>query len=595
MACIPHPRQPAFMTLGRIAFLVMMLSSLVLSAAAQAVQLDIQCPDESLRKVLETALELPADLAAGGSVNRYRLQAYRRSLPERVTNLLQPYGYFHAVTRAQLEKTDDDRRVLRVSVDPGEPLRVTSLRLSVSGPATQDEGIAELTRDFPLKIGDVLRQDYYDQGKAVLRQKLYERGYLDAVYRRHQIRVDRENRLADIVLILDSGRLYRFGETDFQGRAAYPRSYLQRFLRYAPGEVFSHELLAQSRLRLLNSDQFERVEIRPLLEETDAARVPIRVVLDPQPAHRLRPGIGYGTDTGARGTLESRHLNLFRQAHELKSTLLIAEREQNLTLTYSMPDLRRLDSQTLLRLGYDRENTETYDSREWFSEVEYQRQFSARLTGSGFLRLTRETTRIGDTSRSFGMVVPGVRLIWQDFPDSPRPPKGRRMELQLQGTDPALLADVSVLQFSGAVSQLTPLPGGVSLFARVRGGISWLGDPLSELPASMRFFAGGDHSVRGYAYQSLGPKDDAGEVIGGRHLLTSNLELEKSLSRNWGLAIFYDIGNAFNTFQDYDLYQGAGVGVRRYTRIGTIRFDLARRFGPGDGGYRGHLSIGFGW
>jgi translocation and assembly module TamA len=111
----------------------------------------------------------------------------------------------------------------------------------------------------------------------------------------------------------------------------------------------------------------------------------------------------------------------------------------------------------------------------------------------------------------------------------------------------------------------------------------------------LRFFAGGDRSVRGYAYQSLGPKDDSGQVVGGKHLLVANLELEKRLTPKWGGAVFYDLGNAFDSLAEYELEQGAGIGVRRYTPIGPIRLDLARQLGNSTKRWRIHLSMGFGW
>ena len=116
-----------------------------------------------------------------------------------------------------------------------------------------------------------------------------------------------------------------------------------------------------------------------------------------------------------------------------------------------------------------------------------------------------------------------------------------------------------------------------------------------DLPASLRFFAGGDRSVRGYAYQSLGPKDENGQVIGGKHLLVANLEIEKKVTAKWGGAIFYDIGNAFDSLSEYELEQGAGIGIRRYTTIGPIRVDLARQIGNRSPRWRIHLSMGFGW
>ncbi len=144
-----------------------------------------------------------------------------------------------------------------------------------------------------------------------------------------------------------------------------------------------------------------------------------------------------------------------------------------------------------------------------------------------------------------------------------------------------------MLQLTAQATNLLPLPKKFSLLIRLKGGTTWHNDPLRELPASLRFFAGGDRSVRGYRYQSLGPEDDSGQVVGGKHLLVANIELEKKFGKKWGGAVFYDIGNAFDSFDEYELEQGAGFGIRRYTQIGPIRLDLARQIGRSKtaGGY----------
>src|SRR5512139_3240369 len=135
----------------------------------------------------------------------------------------------------------------------------------------------------------------------------------------------------------------------------------------------------------------------------------------------------------------------------------------------------------------------------------------------------------------------------------------------------------------------------MSLLARVQGGTIWRNEPLREIPPSLRFFAGGDQSVRGYAYQTLGPRDSSGDVVGGKHLLVGSIELERPLSENWGLALFYDAGNAFDSISAYELFEGAGCGLRRYTPVGPLKVDLARQVGVSDPSYRLHVSIGFTW
>jgi translocation and assembly module TamA len=129
----------------------------------------------------------------------------------------------------------------------------------------------------------------------------------------------------------------------------------------------------------------------------------------------------------------------------------------------------------------------------------------------------------------------------------------------------------------------------------VQAGATWQNEPLRELPPSLRFFAGGDQSVRGYGYQELGPRDSNDEVVGGKNLLVGSVELERALSENWGVAVFYDAGNAFDSFSDYRIFEGAGLGVRRYTPVGPVKVDLARQLGVPDPSYRLHVSIGFTW
>ncbi len=565
------------------------------TVSAESLRLNIQGVEKDLQDILEKALVLPSLLDSDETLNKRRLRYYQRQLPKTVNDILEPYGYFHSQASSSLVQIEPGEYQLRIDVSPGEPLRISSFTLELSGPGADLPELYQRLDDFPLKVGDVLRQDHYDEGKSTLKQAAINIGYLDADFTRHQLLVNRGERRVEIVLQLDSGVRYQFGKTSFSGRNNYPERFLRRFLVYREGDNFSYNTLGRSQLSFLDADLFRNVKVEALTEQKDENRIPVQIELEQLPRHRLRPGIGYGTDTGARLSLQYRELNLFERGHELQGELLIAEREQSILTTYIIPDLKRRDSQTLFRVGVTREETDSYISRKQFSEGEYQRSYGKRLTGSLFLRLTSEYSRVADESTRSQMLLPGVRLAWKKVDDLLNPQRGILASLELQGSQESLLSDTSLLQLSGQVSTLMPLPRQSSLFLRLKGGTTWHNDALRNLPASLRYFAGGDRSVRGYAYQSLGPKDDTGEVVGGKHLLVANLELEKHLTQNWGAAVFYDVGNAFDSFNSYELEQAAGIGVRRYTRIGAIRVDLARQIGVSDAKYRLHLSVGLGW
>jgi translocation and assembly module TamA len=576
-------------------FLMTCLLLLPAAALAATLEIEVRGVDSSLQQSIRNALVPPLLTTDDERLNRQRLSSFQRQLPRLVQDTLEPYGYFHAESSNRLEHPATDLYRIIVDVSPGAPLRVTSVDLALLGDLNSHARLVALVDNFPLQVGAILRQDLYDQAKAELRQEAVGLGYLDANYIRQEILVSLEQRSAAIVLHLAGGLRYRFGDTRYEDQAGYPTRFLNRFLSYRQDEPFSYSLLGQTQINLLDADLFQTVSVRPVTEAATAGRVPVAINLTSQPRHRLRPGIGYGTDTGARVSLEYRHLNLFSLAHELHGKLLIAEWRQSVETTYIIPDPRRLDSVTLLRLGVEREDIDSFYRREIFSEAEYRRSFRGGYTGSLFLRLMTERSRIADQNDRSQLLLPGIRLGWQRIDDPLNPRKGAKVQVELLGGAEHLLSDTSLLQLSGDVAALRPLPRGFLLHLRLRGGTTWHQDAFSTLPVSLRYFAGGDRSVRGYKYNSLGPTNADGEVVGGKHLLVGGLELEKRFRTHWGAAVFYDVGNAFDNFNDYRLKQGAGIGLRRYTRIGAIRLDLARQLGEDGNRLRLHLSVGLGW
>ncbi len=574
----------------------LLLVGLSLPAAAESLSLHISgVDDEELSNVLYAVLQLPEGIVEDGQLNQLWLERYRRQLAGRVSKTLQPYGYFNSAVQDQLITDDDGSQQLLLTIDPGPPLRVTKRKITIAGEQISSSLKNRIISAYPLSVGQVLRQDLHDEGKAHLKESFISGGYLDAHFSRSQILVSVTDKTAEIFLDLVPGRKYVFGETSFSGYGDYPVKYMKRYLAYQPGEDFSQEKLSRTHLNYVDSELFDRVVVEHRRDQAVDRQVPIDVSVEPAPRHRLRPGIGYGTDTGARVSLDYRNLNLFRLGHELQGNLLLAERKQAVTNTYVIPHLKRLDTRTLVSAGWTREETDSYLTRETSAEVEYQRMLSSRFSTSFFLRFSQEYSEIADQETTAQMLLPGVRLTWRYLNDSVLPSRGAQLKLQLLAGDRELLSDTSLAQILANVSVLQPLPFESQLFVRLKSGATYFDDPFSEVPASLRFFAGGDQSVRGYGYQSLGPTDSDGEVIGGRNMLVYNLEFEKKVTDNWGLALFYDAGNAFNSFENYELKQGAGIGVRRYTRIGAIRLDLARQMATADVKYRLHFSVGFGW
>jgi translocation and assembly module TamA len=549
---------------------------------------------EALENVRE-ALAIPPGLVREGILDRRWLERFLRRVPETVRNALEPFGYFEARVDANLETIGEERFRLVVDIAPGVPVRVTDVRVDVTGEGAGAEPLRSLAEKFPLARGDVLRQDLYTEAKGALEARAVDLGYLDAGFTTHVIRVNREMKAAEIDLVLDTGPRYTFGELDLEGAPEYPDRFLRRYQAFRPGDVFTYGRLGETQFNFLSSDRFKEVIVTPRFEAAEDHQVPVTIRLVPSPPKRFRAGIGYGTDTGARFSLLYRDLNVLDRGHEYEARADIAERKQTGALGYIIPSYRNINSYTAFRTAIEHEDIDAFERQTIIAEVERVRAFRIGRQGSLFLRLFYEEFTIGGVDSQSFMLLPGARFARRGYPEVVRPRRGYLYSLEVRGTHQAIGSDVGLVQFIGAGSTLFSLPARFSIFTRLQAGTTVKNEPLAEIPPSLRFFAGGDQSVRGYAFQSLGPTDAEGRVIGGEHLLVGSVEVERAIRGNWGVAVFYDAGNAFNSLSDIEVFQGVGIGARYYSIVGPIKVDVARQIDVDDPAFRLHISLGLGF
>ena len=544
---------------------------------------------------VHTALGLPPGLVHNGRVDRRWLDRFVRQVPQRVRQALEPYGYYHAEVQTELHPESAGGLRLMVRIHPGPAVHLATVHVRLSGPGAAQPALQQLVAAFPLQKGDVLRQELYEQAKGGLRARAIDLGYLDADFSRHAIRITRADNSAVIDLQLATGRRFRFGHVLIHGAPNFPAAFLRRYVAFKQGEIFSYAKLGQTQLNFLNSDRFREAIVTPWKDQARNGEVPVSIQLVPSSRRRLRPGIGYGTDTGARFTLRYQDVNVLHRGHEFAADFNIAQRRQFLGGSYTIPSTTDLQSHTVLQIGFLKEKTASYKFSSLFSQVEMVKAFTADQSGSVYLRISQEHSIVGGASTNTRLLLPGLRFRVRHYDNPVRPQRGYGYSLEVRGTDRLLGSEVSLVQGLADAHLLHPLPWRLTLLLRAQGATTLQSDPLADIPASLRFFAGGDQSVRGYSYQSLGPKDATGTVVGGKKLLVGSIELDRAIGEKWGVAVFYDAGNAFNQFSDVTLAQGAGIGLRRYTVVGPIKVDLARQIDRPHAGYRVHLSVGFTW
>jgi translocation and assembly module TamA len=542
---------------------------------------------------VRAALTPPPGLVADGKVNLPWLDLFAADAPEKIREALEPFGFYDSRVETSLRKNGDTEHILLVTVFPGSPVKITELTVRVRGPGAEDETIVKLATGFPLRKGDVLNHAAYEKGKDLLKARAVELGYLDAEFPVHEVRVSRAERSARIALELETGVRYRFGETTFNGAPQYPNRFLGRYLDYEKGEFFSPKKLGQTQINLGSSDRFKGVVVTADRDKALDSTMPVLVELSPLPRRRLRPGIGYGTDTGFRGSLRYKDVNLFLLGHELNAEINVSQRLQGVAVSYTAPGYRDINSSMGLQVNLQREDTSTYTDTLAALEGSWNLGMRRGRLLTFYAKTQWEDYTVGSQHSTAFLVLPGIRFSQRSFDSPIRPTRGYRFSMEARGTHQYLGSSTGLLQGIADGHAILPLPWRFSLIGRAKGGFTLQNEPLKDLPASLRFFAGGDRSVRGYGFESLGPKDSTGKVTGGKNLLTTSIELERALFTSWGVAAFLDAGNAFDSLNRFRLYKGAGLGVRYYTPIGAIQLDLARQIGVEDPAFRVHFNVGF--
>ncbi|HYG63807.1 MAG TPA: autotransporter assembly complex family protein [Thermoanaerobaculia bacterium] len=580
------------------------------AADAEKVRIEVEGLERDLERNVRAILSL--DEARGDDdLTEDRIRRLHDRAQEEIELALQPFGYYRPTLQSTLER-DGDTWVARYVVDPGPPLQVQTRDLRVEGEGADDPAIQEIVREFPLEQGETLYHPDYEEGKAAFDDYAARNGYLDAAFDVSEIRVDLANYTSDVVLHYDTGPRYRFGPVLFHQNFLDP-DLLRGYVTFEEGEPLNVDEVLEMQNALSDSPYFERVEVVPRTEQREGLTVPIDVNLTPSKKQRWTTGVGYGTDTGPRGTvgLELRRIN--RRGHRGRAEARISEIERSFQSSYEVPGPYPRTDVLSYNVGYREEITDDIESESILVGASLS-QARGDWREAFSLNLQREDFVVGELDRGRAeLILPQASWSRVEADDRIFTTKGHRLQFEFRGTDDAIGSNVSLVQAEAEGKLIRSFSDNFRFISRAQVGWTQT-DQFRSLPASLRFFGGGDQSVRGYGYQELGRRvcfsvegeelegddcDGAAETfnIGGEALLTGSVEVEYQFLeewrflKKWGVAAFYDTGNAFESFSG-DLESGAGVGLRWLSPIGPIRADVAWALTEEGTPVRFHLTVG---
>jgi translocation and assembly module TamA len=561
------------------------LALLAALANATPVRVEIQGLDDVLTRNALAHLSLAADTEQT-DLPESNIRALHARAPTELRQALEPFGYYSPTIQSSLE-LEDGTWVARYVVDTGEPVLVDSVDIQLTGDGVEEPSLKAALAASTVRQGMVLRHDEYERTKAAILSAALEHGYRDAAFSESRIEVNPQARTADIKLRLETGPRYRFGKLTFEQNTLRPEL-LQRYVHFEEGEPYDSKKLLDLQYALYDSEYFSAVEILP--GEPEGDRIPIVIRAEPRTRrNNYRVGGGYETNTGPRVIIGWANRRLNSLGHRASVDMTLSEPEKDIEAQYRIP--RKDPAKDSRVYGIHTGQDDRGDTTSTIAELiardtrqlgTWQRQF--------YLRLPNERTEIGDAAFSTTSLIPGTLWTRTRADDPILPMNGMFFSADLHGTGSWFGADTGFVQVRFDGRLVHPLGPQGRVVSRATLGATSVAN-VDTLPASERFFAGGDQSIRGFDLDSLGPRNADGLVVGGRYLVTGSFEYQHTVRGPWGMALFVDGGNAFDNLGD-SLEYGAGVGARYRTPLGMLRLDVAWPLTNGGDSWRIHFAFG---
>lgn len=554
----------------------------------------------ALKKLLMTFL----DLGKGQASSEEELRRLIAAAPEQASSLLQTQGYFDSQVKVRIVPAQGKQaQVVQLSVDPGPQTKVEKVQILYEGDLDSKLGdddpkaqalSEQLLQQWPLSVGQVFTQDRWSQAKSQTLAALRANGYPLASWSGTSATVDAQAHTTRLFLVADSGFALVYGPLQIDGLQKQPASAIENLMPFAEGQSYQEKQLLDYQDRIQKLNLFESVFVS--LGDIDEAtrQAPVNVQVRELALQQATFGVGVSSDAGPRVSVEHTNRLLFGLPWQSKSKVQFGSVESlvqtDLTSHPRADGTRRLlgvqasrevSSENAIILSGRAKMGYTYESErnERTTYVEFQRALVTSDSG---------TAVSGASAVSYMQ-----QWLRRDLDSLVLPTRGYSVNAYA-----GLGRSFAGLEESGwfmrAYARLTgywPLPLGWYGSARTEAGQVWAGASVS-VPDTMLYRAGGDDSVRGYDYHSLGAKT-GGVTLGGRSLWTSSLELARPISSLypafWG-AVFVDMGDAAASWAELDPKLGYGVGMRWRSPVGPLRLDLA--YGNEIRDYRLHFSVG---
>lgn len=504
------------------------------------------------------------------------LKKLHKKAEKNISDALQPFGYYQVKVKSALEMKNEnkDKSVWQAiyTVTPGPYVKIAMLELLIKGPAGKDPEVMQIITDFPIKQGHQLHHGEYEAAKEKLIADIGRLGYPQIKTQQTKVIVDPKKNTAALYIHLTSGAKYYLGGFSFNQNILH-EEFIQGYIQdIKVGDPLSQENLLVLQDSLLSSSYFSSVNIKPDFTSATNQQVPIDISLKPSKRHKFTLGAGYDTEIEANVSFRWQHRRLNKSGHNAEIFTKLSPIKSFIKGAYwipignphtdkigIIPNFETEDTDTTDRSTFDLETGYWFSWKKWAATLFTEYKYEEFISGNDPETITE-------------LLSMGIRIERIQFEKALFPRKGWSLYGEMRNANSGLLSDIDYTSIYMKSRLLLPIADNGRLILRAEVGLAETSD-FDQYPSSLRFYAGGDHSVRGYNWKALGPVDDEGNVIGGRNIVTTSIEYNHKISEKWVAAGFFDAGNAYNDKLE-KIYSGAGFGARWIAPFGLVRADL---------------------
>ncbi|MDV7105641.1 autotransporter assembly complex family protein [Vibrio sp. TH_r3] len=494
---------------------------------------------------------------------------FQSRLRDNIKTALKALGYYQPTIDFIIS---EDEETLTVNIAAGDPVLIEIVDIQLTGEAKDDDEFLALINQSGLKQQAILNHSQYDGLKSAIRNLALSKGYFDGDYTKTTLEVVPELHQAFVHLHYNSGARYRFGKTEIIG-SQIEEEKVRSLIPYKQGDPYLASDVGLFNQNLSNTEWFSSVFVKPDMQHVQSDQVlPMVASLAPQSQNQIETGIGYSTDVGIRGTLKWNKPWVNRYGHSFDSSLSLSEPEQTIVAGYTIPLEDVLNEYYRLQYGMKYEDNLDTDSLEANAVIERHWQLDNGWHRNVFLRYLHEDFTQGSQDDDIKMIIPGISFSRTKTSGGAMPTSGNKYSVSFEVSDKNIVSRARMFRIQTRSSWINSLGSNHRGIARIDLSANIV-DNILDVPPSIRFFAGGDNSLRGYDYESISPTDDTGALIGAKYMATSSLEYQYRLVGDWWLATFVDAGDAWTSTVDIKL--GTGFGVRWASPVGPVRLDFA--------------------